>query len=59
MRHSTNTTNKGIVHSIDGSGKYGPQYTTNDINQLPDSAIAAYHASETGQTMGDGYLGGV
>jgi len=51
----TNTTNKGIVHSIDGSA----QYTTNDINLLPDWAIASYQNSETGQIMGDGYLGGV
>jgi hypothetical protein len=54
-----NTTNNGIVHSIDGSGKYGPQYTTNDINLLPDWAIAAYRNSETGRLTGDGYLGGV
>jgi len=56
---SNNSTEKGIVHTIDGSGKYGPQYTTNDINLLPNNAIAKYQSSETGQTMGDGYLGGV
>lgn len=54
-----NTTSRGIVHSIDGSNKYGPQYTTNDINLLPDWAIAAYHRSEMGEIMGDEYLGGV
>jgi len=54
-----NTSNKGIVHSLDGSTKYGPQYTTNDINLLPDWATAAYRNSETGRLMGDGYLGGV
>lgn len=55
-----NTTgNKGIVHSIDGSNKWGASYTTNDINLLPDSAIKSYQNSETGRLAGDGYLGGV
>jgi hypothetical protein len=54
-----NVTNNGIVHAIDASGKYGPAYQTNDINQLSDSAIARYQSSETGKTMGDGYLSGV
>jgi len=56
---SNNTSSNGIVHTIDGSGKYGPTYTTNDINLMPNSAIASYKASETGKVMGDGYLGGV
>jgi hypothetical protein len=54
-----NTTNTGIVHEIDGTGKNGPQYTTNDINSLPDSAISAYRSSATGRVTGDGYLSGV
>jgi len=68
-----NTTGNGIVHAIDGSGKYGPSYTTNDINTMPTSAIGAYHAQDSpyeadgktlkkdtsGTGMGDGYLGGV
>ncbi len=54
-----NITNNGIVHAVDASGKYGPEYTTNDINQLPNSAIASYQNSETGRNMSDGYLGGV
>jgi hypothetical protein len=54
-----NTTNNGIVHEIDGTGKNGPQYTTNDINSLSNSAISAYQSSETGKVTGDGYLSGV
>jgi hypothetical protein len=42
-----NTTNKGIVHSIDGSGKWGPSYTTNDVNALSDSARLAYRAQDS------------
>jgi len=62
---SNNSTGNGIVHAIDGSGKYGPSYTTNDINTMPTSAILNYQTSTdvdstTGQRiMGDGYLGGV
>lgn len=54
-----NTSNNGIVHSIDGSGKWGPSYTTNDLNAMSNSAIRAYQNSEQGQIYGDGYLGGV
>jgi len=54
-----NTSNNGIVHSIDGSGKWGPSYTTNDINALSNTAIDQYHNSDTGKIMGDGYLSGV
>ncbi len=64
-----NITNNGIVHAIDASGKFGPQYTTNDINLLSDSAINAYHNQDRavdangnplpGTGMGDGYLGGI
>ncbi len=54
-----NTTNTGIVHEIDGTGKNGPQYTTNDLNSLPASAISAYQSSETGRVTGDGYLSGI
>ena len=71
---SNNSTGNGIVHAIDGSGKYGPSYTTNDINTMPTSAIGAYHTQDSrynangslktgdaaiGTGMGDGYLGGV
>ena len=56
---SNNSTGNGIVHAIDGSGKYGPSYTTNDINTMSNAAIAKYQASETGKIYGDGYLGGV
>jgi len=48
---SNDTTGKGIAHKIDG----GAQYTTNDANLLPDSAIARYAASEQGMD----FLGGV
>jgi hypothetical protein len=56
---ANNSTNNGIVHAIDGSSKYGSNYTTNDLNLLPSGAIARYQASETGKITGDGYLGGV
>jgi hypothetical protein len=60
---SNNTTANGVVHAIDGgSGKYGPSYVTNDVNLLPDAAIAKYHAQDQaagGAHVGDGYLGGV
>lgn len=68
---SNNTSSKGIVHAIDGSsGKYGPSYTTNDINLMPESAISAYKSQDTlvdengvsrpgTRNMGDGYLGGI
>jgi hypothetical protein len=65
-----NITNNGIVHAIDGSGKWGPSWTTNDVNAMSDSAIKAYHNQDSqidpttgkpvaGAGMGDGYLGGV
>jgi hypothetical protein len=57
---ANNTTKGGIVHAIDGSNNgTSSKYTTNDINLLPASAIDKYQKSETGKTMGDGYLGGV
>lgn len=67
---SNNTSANGIVHTIDGSGKYGPSYTTNDINLMPSNAIAKYQSQDTlvdangnsipgTRNMGDGYLGGV
>jgi hypothetical protein len=67
---SNNTTGNGIVHAIDGSGKYGSSYTTNDINTMPTSAIGKYASQDTlynpdgtpipgTRNMGDGYLGGV
>jgi hypothetical protein len=66
---ANNTTQGGIVHSIDGSNKVGgSKYTTNDINLLPNGAIEKYAAQDiyvdpvTGaksRVTGDGYLGGV
>jgi hypothetical protein len=57
--------NGGIVHSIDGNTASNRNYTTNDINLLSDSTIAAYRAQEEAKKKagyaptGDGYLGGV
>jgi len=48
-----NTSNTGIVHSIGGSGKYGPQYTTNDVNLLPENVRMQYNSSSAQ------WLGGV
>jgi hypothetical protein len=62
---ANNTTQGGIVHAIDGSTAPGASYTTNDINSLPDSAIAQYHEQERANKaagiapQGDGYLSGV
>jgi len=63
---ANNTTQGGIVHSVDGSNKAGgAKYTTNDINLLPDSVITAYHDQEKNKeasgtaSQGDGYLSGV
>jgi hypothetical protein len=55
---ANNTTQGGIVHTIDGSNKgAGAKYTTNDINLLPEGAISSYRNSSS--YVGDGYLGGV
>lgn len=44
-----NTTgNKGIVHAIDGSNKWGASYTTNDMNLLPDPGNISQIKSEGG-----------
>jgi len=66
---ANNTTQGGIVHSIDGSNKGGSKYTTNDVNLLPDSTRLAYQEQDRakdangnplpGTGVGDGYLGGV
>jgi hypothetical protein len=56
---ANNTGNNGIVHTIDGSTTNGTSYTTNDINALSNSVIKKYQKSETGKTLGDGYLGGI
>jgi hypothetical protein len=63
---ANNTTQGGIVHAIDGSNKAGgSKYTTNDINLLPDGAIAQYRKQQQDAVaaglapQGDGYLGGV
>ena len=57
------TTPKGIVHQIDGANKVGgASYTTNDVNLLPDNAIAQYNTQDQaadGAHAGTGYLGGV
>ena len=52
---ANNTSSKGIVHKIGGEA----QYTTNDINLMPDAAISKYAASEQGKAMGSDFLGGV
>ena len=60
---AVNATGNGIVHSVDGSSKYPPTYTTNDVNALSNYAIAKYASQDTdskgNRIMGDGYLGGV
>jgi hypothetical protein len=56
---SANNSTAGIVHSIDGNRWQNKTYTTNDINQLPASAIKAYQTSKEGKIAGDGYLGGI
>lgn len=50
-----NTTSKGIAHEMDGRS----QYTSNDINTMPDAAISRYASSDAGQTSGAEFLGGV
>ncbi|MHB8118133.1 MAG: hypothetical protein ACYDHX_05325 [Methanothrix sp.] len=52
---ANNTTSKGIAHKIDSKA----QYTTNDVNLMPDTAISKYAASEQGKAMGSDFLGGV
>lgn len=52
---ANNTTSNGIAHKIGGEA----QYTTNDVNLMPDAAIAKYAASEQGKTTGADFLGGV
>jgi hypothetical protein len=52
---ANDTTSKRIAHTIDGVA----QYTTNDANLLPDTAISRYAASEQGKATGLNYLGGV
>jgi hypothetical protein len=51
-----NTTSKGITHEINGDGA---KYTTNDVNLMPDAAIAKYATSEQGKAQGADFLGGV
>lgn len=62
MINSSNSTG-GIVHEMDGGSAKGPTYTTNDINELPDSAINAYQTTtdvkDGKRIVGDGYLSGV
>jgi len=52
---SNNTSSSGIVHTIDGSGKYGPSYKTNDMNLLP----ATVTNSTTFRKDGGQWLGGI
>lgn len=62
---SNATSTGGIAHTIDGNSASNKTYTTNDINLLSDSTIAAYRAQEEAKKKagyaptGDGYLGGV
>ncbi len=51
---ANNTTQGGIVHSIDGSTAPGASYTTNDMTLLPESALKSLDPKEGGQ-----YLPGV
>jgi hypothetical protein len=51
-----NTTSKGITHEINGDGA---KYTTNDVNLMPDAAIAKYATTEQGKSQGADFLGGV
>ena len=55
---ANNTTQKGMVHAIDGANKAGgPKYTTNDMNLLPQTVADQWRRDNP--TSGDGYLGGV
>lgn len=49
---ANNTTGGGMVHAIDGSGKYGPKYTTNDMNLLPDPRNISQIKNEGGAWLG-------
>jgi hypothetical protein len=65
---ANNTTQGGIVHAIDGTGKAkGASYKTNDMNLLPESVTNKMYEdsqkipigdSNYGKTQGD-FLGGV
>ena len=60
MIANNTTTQKGIVHEIDGMNKLNEAtYKTNDVNTLPDSARLNYQNTPEGKQTGDGYLGGV
>lgn len=54
---ANNTTQGGIVHSIDGSTNRSSKYTTNDVNLLPQGVADRWRKENPG--MGDGYLSGV
>ncbi|MDD4652385.1 MAG: hypothetical protein PHQ34_09155 [Methanothrix sp.] len=54
---ANNTTQGGIVHSIDGSNNRSSKYTTNDVNLLPQGVADQWRRDNPG--MGDGYLSGV
>jgi len=49
---ANNTTQGGIVHTIDGSNKYGAKYTTNDMNLLPDPGNVSQIQKEGGAWLG-------
>lgn len=55
FKAENNTTSKGIAHTIGGVAKY----TTNDVNSMPDAAIAKYATTQQGKTTGADFLGGV
>jgi hypothetical protein len=54
---ANNTTESGIVHAIDGNMGDGASYKTNDMNLLPESAIASLQSDP--DYKGGEYLGGV
>ena len=56
-----NTTSTGIVHSIDGSGKWGPSWSTNDVNALPQNArdSSTYNTTTKTYSSDSQWLGGV
>jgi hypothetical protein len=50
---ANNTTQGGIVHAIDGTGKAkGARYTTNDMNLLPDPGNMSQIKREGGDFLG-------
>ncbi|MDQ1261174.1 MAG: hypothetical protein QG575_355 [Euryarchaeota archaeon] len=58
---ANNTTQGGIVHAIDGTGKAkGASYTTNDVNMLPKGVDPTKaKTANPWQQGGEEYLGGI